>query len=120
MTSDHPPQPDPQLAFDVARQVRRLRALQPRQIGSLLLDAFNAWSADNAGHLGAALAYYALFSTAPILVVVIGIVGMIYGASAAQGRIDPWLLQLLGSEGARAPQFMVPQTSSPTDGIIAT
>jgi membrane protein len=120
MDSDRPPQPDPQLAFDVATQVRRLRALQPRQMSSLLLDAFNAWSADNAGHLGAALAYYALFSIAPILVVVIGIVGLVYGPSAAQGRIAPWLAQFLGSEGARAAQFMVAQASSPTDGIVAT
>jgi membrane protein len=120
MNSDHPPQPDPQVAFDVARQVRRLRALEPRQMGSLLLDAFNAWSADNAGHLGAALAYYALFSIAPILVVVMGIVGLVYGPSAAQGRIAPWLMQFLGSEGARAAQFMVAQASSPADGIIAT
>jgi len=72
MTRDDLPQPDPQQAFDVARQVRRLRALQPRQMGSLLLDTFNEWSADNAGHLGAALAYYALFSITPILVVVMG------------------------------------------------
>jgi membrane protein len=89
-------------------------------MGSLLLDAFNAWSADNAGHLGAALAYYALFSIAPILVVVMGIVGLVYGPSAAQGRIAPWLTQFLGSEGARAAQFMVAQASSPADGIIAT
>jgi membrane protein len=120
MNSDHPPEPDPQLAFDVARQVCRLRALQPRQMGSLLLDAFDAWSADNAGHMGAALAYYALFSIAPILVVVMGIVGLVYGPSAAQGRIAPWLTQFLGSEGARTAQFMVAQASSPTDGIIAT
>ena len=120
MTSDDLPQPDPQLAFDVARQVRRLSALQPRQMGSLLLDSFNEWSADNAGHLGAALAYYALFSITPILVVVMGIVGLVYGPSAAQGRIAPWLAQFLGSEGARAAQFMLAHASSPTDGIIAT
>jgi len=120
MTSDHLPQPDPQLAFDVARQVRRICALQPRHMGSLLLDSFNEWSADNAGQLGAALAYYALFSIAPILVVVMGIVGLIYGPSAAQGRIAPWLEQFVGSEGARAAQFMLAQASSPTDGIIAT
>src|SRR5262252_1054454 len=80
MTRDDLPQPDPQQAFDVARQVRRLSALQPRQMGSLLLDSFNEWSADNAGHLGAALAYYALFSITPILVV--GIISLFLGASA--------------------------------------
>jgi hypothetical protein len=51
MTSDHPPQPDPQDAFNVVRQVRRLWALQPRHLGSLLLDTLNEWSEDCAGRL---------------------------------------------------------------------
>jgi len=119
MTSDHSPQPDPQHAFDVVRQVRRLCALEPRHLGALLLDTFNEWSADSAGRLGAALAYYTLFSIAPILVVVQGIVGLVYGTSAAQGHIAPWLQRFLGSEGARAAQFMLAQASSPTKGLVA-
>src|SRR5262245_28265525 len=101
MTRDHP-QPEPQHAFDVVRQVRRLCALEPRHLGALLLDTFNEWSADNAGRLGASLAYYTLFSIAPILVVVQGIVGMVYGPAAAQGQLAPWLQRFLGSEGAHA------------------
>jgi membrane protein len=120
MTSDHPPQPDPQHAFDVVRQVRRLCALEPRHLGALLLDTFNEWSADSAGRLGAALAYYTLFSIAPILVVVEGIVGLVYGPAAAQGHIAPWLQRFLGSEGAHAAQFMLAHASSPTKGIVAT
>jgi membrane protein len=121
VTTDHLlPQPDPQDAFDVVRQVRRLWALQPRHLCSLLLDSFNEWSDDSAGRLGAALAYYTLFSIAPILVVVQGIVGLVYGPSAAQGQIAPWLQRFLGSEGARAAQVMLAQASSPTGGLVAT
>jgi membrane protein len=120
MTSDHLPQSDPQHAFDVVRQMRRLCALQPRHLGSLVLDTFNEWSADNAGRLGAALAYYTLFSIAPILIVVMGIVGLVYGPSAAQGQVAPWLEQFLGLEGARAAQFMLARASSPAGGVIAT
>jgi membrane protein len=116
----HAPQADTQRAFDVGRQVRRFCALQPRRLGSLLLDAFNQWSADNAGRLGAALAYYTLFSIAPILVVVMGVVGLVYGPAAAQGQMAPWLERFLGSEGARAAQFMLAHASSPTGGIVAT
>jgi membrane protein len=120
MTSDHLPQSDPQHAFDVVRQMRRLCALEPRHLGTLVLDTFNEWSADNAGRLGAALAYYTLFSIAPILIVVMGVVGLVYGPSAAQGQIAPWLEQFLGSEGARAAQFMVARASSPAGGVLAT
>ena len=105
---------------DVVRQVRRLWALQPRHLSSLLLDTFNEWSADNAGRLGAALAYYTLFSVAPILVVVQGIVGLVYGPAAAQGQIAPLLERFLGSEGAHAAQFMLARASSPAGGLIAT
>ena len=136
MTSDHPhhsssqtsqsSQPprvseaDRQYAFDVARQMRRFCALQPRHLGSLLVNAFNEWSADNAGRLGAALAYYTLFSIAPILVVVMGIVGLVYGPAAAQGELAPLLERFLGPEGSRAAQFMLAHASSPTGGIVAT
>lgn len=113
-------QPEGQRAFDVARQMRRFCALEPRHLGQLLLDTLNEWGADNGGRLGAALAYYTLFSIAPILVVVTGVVGLVYGPAAAQGLIAPWLEQFLGSEGARTAQFMLAHASSPTGGIVTT
>ena len=120
MTSDRLPRPNPQNAFDVVVKTRRIRALQPRHLGALVLDTFNEWSADNAGRLGAALAYYTLFSIAPILVVVLGIVGLVYGSSAAQGQVTSWLQRLLGSEGARAAEFMLARGSNSTGGLVAT
>jgi len=111
---------DSQRAYGVVRQFRAFCALRPRRIGTLLIDAFNEWSADNAARLGAALSYYTLFSIAPILVVTVGIVGLVYGPAAAQGQIAPWLERLLGAEGARAAQFMLAHASSPTGGILAT
>jgi hypothetical protein len=80
---------DSQREFGIFRQFARFCALGPRRIGTLLYDAFNEWSADNAARLGAALSYYTLFSIAPILVVTVGIVGLVYGPAAAQGRSRP-------------------------------
>lgn len=111
---------DSQRAFGVLRQFGAFCALRPRRIGKLLYDAFNEWSADNASRLGAALSYYTLFSIAPILVVTVGIVGLVYGPSAAQGQISPWLERLLGPEGARTAQFLLSHASSPAGGILAT
>jgi membrane protein len=86
----------------------------------LLYEAFNEWSADNAGRLGAALAYYTLFSIAPILVVTVAIVGMVYGPAAARGQIAPWLQRLVGYDGARAAELLLSQASNPAGGIVAT
>ena len=48
--------------------------------------AFAAWSEDYAPSMGAALAYYALFSIAPLLLIVTGIAGFFFGAET--GRDD--------------------------------
>lgn len=53
----------------------------------LFYDAYNEWSHDRAARLGAALAYYALFSLAPLLVIMITIAGAVYGEAAAKGQI---------------------------------
>jgi membrane protein len=119
-TNVHPLDADPQRAFGVVRQMLVFCALRPRRIGMLLFEAFNEWSADNAARLGAALSYYTLFSIAPILVVTVGIVGVVYGPAAAQGQIAPWLERLLGHEGATAAQFMLAHASNPTGGVVAT
>ena len=53
----------------------------------MLKEAWQAWSKDKATRLGAALAYYTIFSLAPLLVIVIAIVGLVFGREAAQGSI---------------------------------
>lgn len=112
--------PDAQREFRVWGQMRKFCALQPKHLKSLLLDAFNDWQAHNAGRLGAALSYYTLFSIAPILVVTVGIVGLVYGPTAAQGQLSPWLERLLGYQGAQAAQFLLSRASSISGGVLAT
>ena len=53
----------------------------------LIYEAYVEWSHDRAARIGAALAYYALFSLAPLLVIMITIAGAVYGEAAAEGRI---------------------------------
>ena len=68
----------------------------------LIHDAYYEWSHDRAARLGAALAYYALFSLAPLLVIMISIAGSVYGESAAQGQIFRAISGQIGAEAARA------------------
>lgn len=109
-----------QRRFGVARQLRALARLRPRQIAQILSRAYTDWSRDNAARLGAAFAYFTLFSIAPILIVVTGVVGLFIGRAAAQGQMAPWLDRFLSPEGARAAELMLTQAASPAGGIVTT
>ena len=74
-----------------------------REAASLLAEAARDWDKDNAPRLGAALAYYTLFSIAPLLVVAIAVAGLAFGQEAAQGRIVAELSGLLGEAGRARP-----------------
>jgi len=58
-----------------------------KALWGLVADTFSGWSEDKAPRLGAALAYYTIFSLAPLLIIVISIVGFFFGADAARGEI---------------------------------
>ena len=106
--------------YSIARELRALSAMRPRQIASLLSRAYDDWSSDGASRLGAALAYFTLFSVAPILVVVTGVAGLFIGQAAAKGQIAPWLERLLSPQGAQAAELMLKQAATPAGGIITT
>ena len=120
LTSSDTPEVRGQRRFGVSRQLRALWHLRPRQIVQVLSRAYADWSADGAARLGAALAYFTLFSIAPVLIVITGIVGLFIGRAAAQGQIAPWLDRFLSPEGARAAELMLKQAATPTGGIVTT
>lgn len=73
----------------------------------LLKDAFWAWEDDNAWRLGAAIAYFTVFSLAPLLIIVIAIAGLAFGHEAVEGEIFRQIGGLIGYDGARAIQNML-------------
>ncbi len=81
--------------------------LHPAQLPALAKDAVVAWFDDRAPTMGAALAYYTLFSIAPLLLIVIAVAGAVFGADAAEGEIFRQLQGLLGAEGATAVQGLL-------------
>ncbi len=79
------------------------------------------FSEDNALRLAAALAYYAIFSIAPLLVITIALAGFFLGKEAAQGQIQEQLNGMIGASAARGVQTMVESASEKTSGgIVAT
>jgi membrane protein len=82
--------------------------------------AGTAWIADRAPSMGAAMAYYMVFSLAPMLILVIAIAGLVFGQAAAQGAIVEQLGDLMGVDGAAALQAMILSAGHKRAGIIAT
>jgi membrane protein len=70
--------------------------------------------------MGAALAYYTIFSIAPLLLIVIAVAGFAFGREAVQGQLTAQLSDLVGPEGAQAVQGLIASASEPKQGVIAS
>jgi len=91
-----------------------------RAVPQLFVEAASEWSADNAPRLGAALAYYAIFSLAPLLILVVAVAGAMFGSEAINGEVEQHLRYVVGPESARYIQTIVVQASEPKSGVLAT
>lgn len=91
-----------------------------RQAWGLTKEAGSAWSSDYAPSMGAAISYYTLFSIAPLLVIVIAVAGLFFGADAVRTVLFDQLHSLMGEEGAEAVQDMLASAAEPSTGGIAT
>src|ERR1700747_3534557 len=87
---------------------------------SLCKKAVNKWVDDRAPTMGAAIAYYTVFSLAPMLVMVIAVAGLAFGQKAAEGALFGELAELIGPESALAVQAMLRSASDTGSGIFAT
>ena len=87
---------------------------------SLLRQSVQAWLDDDAASKGAALAYYTLFSLAPLLLIVVSVAGLLFGAEAARGEIFGQLQGLLGASGAAAVQQLLESVQQPAEGWWGT
>jgi membrane protein len=86
----------------------------------LIEKSFAAWLDDYAPSMGAALAYYTMFSLAPFLILIIAVAGLVFGADAARGEIVLQLRGLIGEEGAAAVQGLLTGASHPAKSIVAS
>ena len=86
----------------------------------LFKRACSAWADDNAPSMGAALAFYTVFSLAPVLIVAISVAGLAFGQKAAEGEFARQLQGLVGETGARAVQAVLASANRPEFGILAS
>ena len=99
-------------------QSRAARVL--KAIWSLMWDAANGWLDHRASRTGAALAFYTVFSLAPVLILSIAIAGFFFGEAAARGEIVGQIGDLVGPQGAQLVQSVLQNASRPGAGFIPT
>jgi len=95
-----------------------MNALSPAWL--LLKDTVTGFIDDEALSRGAAIAYYTLFSIAPVLLVVVAIAGLVFGRDAAEGAIVDQLSAMMGHQTAVAVQGMIESAAKPREGALAT
>jgi membrane protein len=87
---------------------------------SLFKQAALAWIKDGASSMGAALAFYSAFSLAPLLLIVMAVAGLVYGADTARKAVVRQFAELIGPVGAEAVGGLLKAASAAETGGIAT
>jgi membrane protein len=91
-----------------------------KQVGSLLMNTYTEWSKDKASTLGAALAFYTIFSLAPILIIIVAILGFILGKHSVRTYILGELTKFVGQNNADYVMNTIQSYYQAGSGLIAT
>lgn len=86
----------------------------------LTRETVTSWLEHGASRLAAALAYYTVFSLAPLLIIVIAIAGFFFGETQARDEIFAQLQALMGRSGAQYVRTLLDTSWTPASGFLAT
>ncbi len=89
-----------------------------RTLWKILRNSVQEFIGDKALRLAAALAYYAVFSIAPLVVISVAVAGMVFGEEAVRGQLQEELRYNLGNAGAGAVQDLVARVRRPDTSTI--
>ncbi len=93
--------------------------LSARELGGLARGAMRGWIDDAAPSMGASLAFYTLFSLAPLLLVIIAFAGIFFGRDAAQDLVIAQLAQVTGENAASGIEALLDAAGSSDEGVWA-
>lgn len=89
-------------------------------VWDLLKDAAYGWSDHQVSRIGAALAFYTVFSLGPILLLTVAMAGFFFGQSAARGEIYHQVSNMIGPHSAAEVQKLLVRAHHPRAGVVAT
>lgn len=91
-----------------------------KTMGMLLKETFSEWQQDKASRLAAALAYYTVFSIAPVLLIVIVLAGLVMDPDTVRGEVYTKIEDLIGRDGTNLLRDMVNNVNRSGSGLLAT
>ncbi|MGH8298470.1 MAG: YihY/virulence factor BrkB family protein [Steroidobacteraceae bacterium] len=86
----------------------------------MIKDAARGWSDHHASRIGAALAFYTVFSLGPILLLAVAVAGFFFGQGTARGEIYQQISYLIGTKAAAEVQMVLVHAHRPAAGVVAT
>ena len=92
----------------------------PKTVWEILKQTASDWSDDNAARLSASLAYYAVLSIAPLLVLAVSVAGLVFGEDAARGQIASELSGVVGPQAGEGIQTLLIHAKEPEDGLFGS
>lgn len=91
-----------------------------KQTVSLLRTTIDLWTSRNAFQHAGALAFYTLFSLAPLVIIIIAIMGAVFGEEAARGEVSAQIEGLIGAQAAEAVEEAVLSSRIEESGMLPT
>jgi len=87
---------------------------------SIVQETITQWVDDKAFKMSAALSYYTIFSFPPLIIILIALVGLVFGEDAARGQISEKIQGYIGPEVAHVIENLFRISSNPATGFGAT
>lgn len=93
--------------------------MKVKKLFDLVKQSFSEWNRDNASRLSAALAFYTIFSLAPVLVIIVSIAGFVLGSQARGEQLIEQVGQFAGPQIATMLQGIEQHARQQSSGLIA-
>ena len=90
-----------------------------RRWWAIVVDAAYGWINDDAMSMAASVAFYTIFSLAPLAILVIALAGLVFGDEAARGALVDQLSALIGREAGETVQDLIARAGARETGIVA-
>lgn len=101
-------------------EIEKSKKFKLRDLPSLLVETYKAWNADDPFRLSAIVAYYAILSLPGLLVIVVNLVGAVWGNDIVQGRLTTEISNALGHDAADIIRTMMVETQTGNKNTLAT
>ena len=94
--------------------------MTPREFWNIAKKSVKLWLDDDASSMGAAIAFYTVFSIAPLLVIVIAVAGVVWEREAVQGEIVGQIAEVVGRDAAATVQSLLQSSVVSSSSLVAT